>query len=101
MWIVESEDESDNSDAVEAYWATANDAEQTSANSYAQTVYVSEENDRQRVWVTDGVKADEMTPEVLYEEFLSKVQRFVGDPEGRLEWTVEHTNDEKTGIFYL
>ena len=99
MWIVESEDESDNSDAVEAYWATANDAEQTSANSYAQTVYVSEENDRQRVWVTDGVKADEMTPEVLYEEFLSKVQRFVGDPEGRLEWTVEHTNDEKTGFF--
>ena len=99
MWIVESEDEADNSDAVEAYWATANDAEQTSANSYAQTVYVSEENDRQRVWVTDGAKADEMTPEVLYEEFLSKVQRFVGDPEGRLEWTVEHANDGKTGFF--
>ncbi len=95
MWIVESEDEADNSDAVEAYWAAANDAKQTSANSYAQTVYVSEENDRQRVWVTDSAKADEMTPEILYEEFLSKVQRFVGDPEGRLEWTIEHTNDGK------
>ena len=36
---------------------------------------------------------------MLYEEFLAQVQRFVGTPGGRLEWTVAHTNDGETGFF--
>lgn len=30
---------------------------------------------------------------------MSQVQRFVGTPGGRLEWTVVYTNDGETGFF--
>lgn len=97
MWIVESSDAADNSDTVEAYWVAANGAKAAAANTYAQTVY---ENDQQRVWVTDSAHAAQITPEILFDGFLADVQRFVGDPSGRLEWTVAHTNNGRTGFFY-
>lgn len=97
MWIVESEDANANSDAVVQYWINANQAEADAANSFAQQVYT---NDCKRVWVTDAAHADEITPEVLYAAFLSQTQRFVGDPGGRLEWTVQHVNNGETGFFY-
>lgn len=76
------------------YWTAANGAKAGSANEYAQQVF---ENGAARVWVSDS--AEKATPELLYTAFLSKVQRFVGRPGGRLEWTVEHKNDGKTGFF--
>ena len=76
------------------YWAAANDAEAAGANEYAQAVYA---DGAARVWVSGS--AETVTPDILYTAFLSKVQRFVGRPGGRLEWTVEHTNDGKTGFF--
>lgn len=97
VWIVEGENAADNSAMVRSHWIAANEAEQTSANLYAQLVYA---NGCKRVWVTDSAHAAQATPEVLYAEFLSKVQRFVGDPGGRLAWTVEHTNNGQTGFFY-
>lgn len=97
MWLVESDDASANSDAVTQYWIDANQAEADEANSFAQQVYT---NDCKRVWVTDAAHADGITPEVLYTAFLSQTQRFVGDPGGRLEWTVQHVNNGETGFFY-
>ena len=76
------------------YWTTANGAKAGSANEYAQQVF---ENGAARVWVSDS--AEKASPDILYTAFLSKVQRFVGRPGGRLEWTVEHKNDGKTGFF--
>lgn len=98
MWIIESEDSSMNSDKVVEYWVNANDAVSTTASALAQKVYANKDNDTQRVWVTDSSKASAATPEALYDE-LSDVQRFVGDPGGRLEWTVSHENNGKTGFF--
>lgn len=97
MWIVESENADANSDAVLDYWIAADQATQDTANEYAQAVYT---NDCERVWVTDAAHAAQITPEILYSAFLSGVQRFVGDTGGRLEWTVEHTNNGETGFFY-
>ena len=97
MWIVESADAAQNSAAVQSYWVAANNAKAATANEYAQTVF---ENDQQRVWVTTSANADKITPEILFTAFLADVQRFVGDPGGRLEWTVKPTNDGKTGFFY-
>ena len=97
MWIVESGNASDNSAAVLDYWIAADDAVEQDANDYAQAVYA---NECARVWVTNAAQADQITPEVLYVAFLSGVQRFVGDPGGRLEWTVSHTNNGETGFFY-
>lgn len=97
MWIVESADAANNSDAVLQYWIAANGAQAGQAGQYTQAVY---ENDCQRVWVTDGAHAAQITPEILYSAFLADVQRFVGDPGGRLEWTVKHENNGETGFFY-
>ncbi len=97
VWIVESADASKNSGTVRSHWIAANQAVQDAANDYAQSVY---SNGCMRVWVTDSAHAAQVTPEILYAEFLSKVQRFVGDPGGRLAWTVEHTNNGQTGFFY-
>ena len=97
VWIVESGEASQNSGTVLNYWIAANKAVQDAPNAYAQSVY---SNGCKRVWVTDTAHASQVTPEILYAEFLSKTQRFVGDPGGRLAWTVEHTNDGQTGFFY-
>lgn len=91
-WLIDAEDTGLSAD----YWVEAADAETAEAGAYAQQAYA---NDAVRVWVTDSENADEITPEVLYDEFLSQVQRFVGTSGGRLEWTVEHTNDGETGFF--
>lgn len=98
MWIVESKDSNMNSDEVVKYWVNANDAVSTTASGLTKEAYANKDNDRQRVWVTDSSKADAATPETLYNE-LSEVQRFVGDPGGRLEWAVAHENNGKTGFF--
>jgi polyhydroxybutyrate depolymerase len=97
VWIIESAVRENNSGAMLDYWVTANHADRRAANEYAQTVYGSSQ---ERVWVTESQKAASITPEILYDQFLSKVQRFVGDPGGRLEWTIEHTNNGETGFFY-
>lgn len=91
-WLIDAED----ADLSADYWVEAADAEAAEAGAYAQQTYA---NDAARIWVTNSETADEITPEVLYDEFLSQVQRFVGTPGGRLEWTVEHTNDGETGFF--
>lgn len=91
-WLIDAEDTGLSAD----YWVEAADVETAEAGAYAQQAYA---NDAVRVWVTDSENADEITPKVLYDEFLSQVQRFVGTPGGRLEWTVEHTNDGETGFF--
>lgn len=91
-WLIDAED----ADLSADYWVEAADAEAAEAGAYAQQTYA---NDAVRIWVTNSETADEITPEVLYDEFLSQVQRFVGTPGGRLEWTVEHTNDGETGFF--
>ncbi len=91
-WLIDAEDTGLSAD----YWVEAADVETVEAGAYAQQAYA---NDAVRVWVTDSENADEITPKVLYDEFLSQVQRFVGTPGGRLEWTVEHTNDGETGFF--
>jgi polyhydroxybutyrate depolymerase len=97
VWIIESANQENNSNAMTNYWITANHTVKAGANTYAQTVY---DNNQKRVWVTESQKASSITPEILYDRFLSRVQRFVGDLGGRLEWTVEHTNNGKTGFFY-
>lgn len=91
-WLIDAEDTGLSAD----YWVEVADVETAEAGAYAQQAYA---NDAVRVWVTDSENADEITPKVLYDEFLSQVQRFVGTPGGRLEWTVEHTNDGETGFF--
>jgi polyhydroxybutyrate depolymerase len=98
IWIIESSTGENNSDVID-YWVAANQASTAVPNKYAQTVY-GNGNRPERVWVTENQKASSITPEILYAEFLSNVQRFVGDPGGRLEWTIEHTNNGKTGFFY-
>lgn len=93
FWLVGAEA----ADNEAAYWVDANDAEKADANAYAQTVY---ENDEARVWITGSDRAAQVTPQVLYDEFLSDVQRFVGDPGGRLTWTIDYSNNGKTGYFF-
>lgn len=93
FWLVGA----DADDGEVSYWIDANDAKKTSGNAYAQTVYA---NDEARVWVTNDEQSQKITPQVLYDEFLSDVQRFVGDPGGRLAWTIDYTNNGKTGYFF-
>nr|WP_295948504.1 S-layer homology domain-containing protein [uncultured Agathobaculum sp.] len=97
VWLVGSEASDSNAQAVVSYWVDANDAAQAEANRYAQTVY---ENGEARVWVTGRETAGKITPQVLFDEFLSEVQRFVGDPGGRLAWTIDFANDGETGYFF-
>lgn len=97
IWLVGSSASDSNMNAVISYWVDANDATSATANQYAQTVY---ENGEARVWVTSQETVDEITPQVLFDEFLSKVQRFVGDPGGRLAWTIDFVNDGETGYFF-
>ncbi|MCB6367155.1 S-layer homology domain-containing protein [Intestinibacillus massiliensis] len=97
VWIIESPEADANSTAVEAYWVAANGAAAGKGNTYAQRTYANKDNGRQRVWVTTGENISKVSVETLYTEFLAKVQRFVGDPGGRLEWTVDHT--EKNGFY--
>ena len=97
MWLVDAADSSKNNAKVAEYWIKANGAKQGTSNAYAQKVY---ENEATRVWLTDSAHAAQITPDVLYSQFLAGVQRFVGDPGGRLEMTVSHTNNGKTGFFY-
>ncbi|NBH78854.1 hypothetical protein D3Z52_11855 [Clostridiaceae bacterium] len=92
MWLVGV----DGSSRAAGYWVAASSAEEGSPNRYAQQVF---SNRAARVWVTEADATAGVSPEVLYGEFLSKVQRFVGRPNGRLEWTVEHTNNGKSGFF--
>lgn len=92
VWLIDAEDTGLTVD----YWVAASDAKSTEPGDYAQQAYA---NDAVRVWLTDSEHADGITPAVLYESFLSQVQRFVGTPGGRLEWTVAHTNDGETGFF--
>jgi polyhydroxybutyrate depolymerase len=94
QWIIQTGTE--NVDALVNYWVSVNQAVSGKANDYAQRVY---DNGPKRIWVTESAKSASITPEILYEKFLSGVQRFVGDPGGRLEWTVQHTNDGKKGFF--
>jgi polyhydroxybutyrate depolymerase len=96
MWIVEASDESKNSQEVISYWISANNAIHTESNNYTQAAY---ENNAARVWVTDSTAGMKLTPDILYTQFLSKVQRFAGNPGGRLEWTVKHVNNGRTGFF--
>ena len=98
VWIIESDDAAMNSDAVVQYWVEANGAEQTAGPSEVREAYVNSQKDCQRVWVSDADTADELSPESLYDE-LSDIQRFVGDPGGRLEWAVNHENNGRTGFF--
>ena len=92
VWLIDAEDTGLSAD----YWVDAADAAAADAGAYVQQAY---ENDAVRIWLTNNEHADGITPEVLYEEFLAQVQRFVGTPGGRLEWTVAHTNDGETGFF--
>ena len=92
VWLIDAQD----TGLDASYWVDAAQAEQTAAQAPAQQAY---ENDAVRVWVSDSAAAEQITPAVLYEDFLSQVQRFVGTPGGRLEWTVEHVNDGETGFF--
>ena len=98
MWIIESDDAAENSDAVLNYWVEANDAEKTAASAPATAAYVNPDNDRERVWVTSAAQAKSLSPDKIYDE-LEDIQRFVGDPGGRLEWKIEHTNNGKSGYF--
>lgn len=97
IWLVGSASSVSNTDAKISYWVDANDATSATANQYAQAVY---ENGEARVWVTSQETVDEITPQMLFDEFLSKVQRFVGDPGGRLAWTIDFVNDGETGYFF-
>ncbi|WP_087066010.1 S-layer homology domain-containing protein [Intestinibacillus massiliensis] len=97
VWLV---NQADGNDTMEKYWAAANGASAGAANDWAARTYANRDKGQQRVWVTDSGSASKVTPEVLYTEFLSGVQRFVGDPGGRLEWRIQHTNNGKTGFFY-
>jgi polyhydroxybutyrate depolymerase len=97
VWMIGATNPSVNSDAVKKHWITAADASQGAANDYAQEVY---ENGAKRVWVTGGESACRLTPEVIYREFLVKVQRFMSEPGGILAWTVDHVNKDGKGFFF-
>ena len=89
MWLVDAADSSKNNAKVAEYWIKANGAKQGTSNAYAQKVY---ENEAARVWLTDSAHAAQITPEVLYSQFLTGVQRFVGDPGGRPKHDVTFEN---------
>lgn len=97
VWLIASDDAAQNNENVASYWIAANNAQDAASNTYASGVY---ENGPARVWLTDSEDAAEVTPEIMYTEFLSGVQRFVGDPGGRLAFTVSHENNGETGFFY-
>jgi polyhydroxybutyrate depolymerase len=97
VWMIASTNPSANSEAVKNHWITAAGASQGASNDYAQEVY---ENGAKRVWVTEGESSYSLTPQVIYREFFMKVQRFMSEPGGIVEWTVDHVNQDGKGFFF-
>ncbi len=99
VWMISSADK-DQSENI-AYWTAANDLTAAAESSNALATVLTAEEDGQelpeQVWYTNEAAA--VDSETIYTEFLEDVQRFVGDPGGYLEWTVEHTNDGTHGFF--
>ena len=87
------------------YWLDVNGLSASSTettNDYATVVTNLKEDGTARpeqVWYSSASSEDAVAPSVIYGEFLQAVQRFVGDPGGYLEWTVQHTNDGTHGFF--
>jgi polyhydroxybutyrate depolymerase len=97
VWIIESSDSSNNSESVKNHWIAAADAVPGTSNAYAQQTY---ENGSIRIWITSASNASAITPDMIYSEYLSQVQRFMSEPGGILEWTVQHTNEDGHGFFF-
>lgn len=87
------------------YWLEVNGlsaASTETTNDYATVVTNLDEDgseEPEQVWYSSAASEDTVAPTVIYGEFLQNVQRFVGDPGGYLEWTVQHTNDGIHGFF--
>lgn len=87
------------------YWLQANglsSASKETTNAYATVVTNLDQDGSElpeQVWYSSAASEDAVEPSVIYHEFLENVQRFVGDPGGYLEWTVQHTNDGTHGFF--
>ncbi len=81
------------------YWCSVNGLTGVSASTNDYASVMTRRNGQQelpeQVWYSE----EEVAPASLYTDFLSRVQRFVGDPGGYLEWTVSHTNDGSHGFF--
>ncbi|MDR2785076.1 MAG: hypothetical protein LBB83_04085 [Treponema sp.] len=97
VWIVESDTPSDNSEAVKQHWISAAGAIPGTANEYARQVY---EKGAVRIWVSAADKTAGIGPDILYTKYLSQVQRFMPEPGGVLEWSVQHKNENGRGFFF-
>ncbi|MDR2404548.1 MAG: hypothetical protein LBD78_11030 [Spirochaetaceae bacterium] len=97
VWIMESDKGSDNSESVKAHWISAAGAFSGAANEYAQQVY---ENGAVRIWISAADKASGISPNILYTKFLNQVQRFMPEPGGVLEWSIQHKNENGWGFFF-
>lgn len=88
-----------------SYWLEANglsSASKEMTNAYATVVTNLDQDGSElpeQVWYSSAASEDAVEPSVIYHEFLENAQRFVGDPGGYLEWTVQHTNDGTHGFF--
>ncbi|MDO4174926.1 MAG: S-layer homology domain-containing protein [Eubacteriales bacterium] len=102
IWQIET-DSSHKSDIV--YWTAANDLSSSSeekTNDIATVVSNLDEDgnaEPEQVWYSSADSIDSVDPSVIYGQFLADVQRFVGDPGGYLEWTIQHENDGTHGFF--
>ncbi|GHV96315.1 hypothetical protein AGMMS50293_26350 [Spirochaetia bacterium] len=93
VWIIKG---SADAASLVNYWVATDEAVLGIGNDLAQAVYANGPN---RVWVTESANAASLSPEVVYTKFLSQVQRFLGNPGGTLEWTIDIVNDGKYGFF--
>ena len=77
LWII-SADAGVNTFA-DSYWAGINNAISVANNEYTTARYSNGATPAE-VWVTRGSKADEITPDILFNAFSAKTGRFMGLP---------------------
>lgn len=89
----------------EAYWKKVNGLSKSSSETTNDVATIISNTDQtgsaepEQAWYSSADSVDSVDPAAVYGQFLADVQRFVGDPGGYLEWTVQHTNDGKHGFF--
>ncbi len=90
-WIIGS---TSGSEAVKQHWITSAGAQPGPANEYADETYV---NGEVKIWYSQSDA--NITPSVLYEQFLKGTLRFAHEPGGKLEPRINFTNNGMTGFF--
>lgn len=103
IWEINTADASHEDDI--SYWMKANGLSKSSSETTNDVATIISNTDQtgsaepEQVWYSSADSVDSVDPAAVYGQFLADVQRFVGDPGGYLEWTVQHTNDGKHGFF--